>query len=117
MSRTAGPAWGALAGAVLFGVGTVGGNALVQVSVDGWPDDAARLTDPATYRLAAPVTVAAALGLLLLVAVAVRCRPVSRVVATAAGGAGAGALLLLAGVRYAVPDLARDAPEVAGPLS
>lgn len=117
--RAAGPSarW-AVVGAVLLGGGLVGGTGLVRVSVTGTVGDVERITDPATYRLAAVATVTAAVGVLLLVAVAARCAEgAARSLAVGAGGAAAGALLLMAGVRYAAPDLARDLPDVAAALT
>ena len=115
----AGPAarWAAV-GAVLLGGGLVAGTALVRVSVTGAVSDLGQIGDPATYRLAAVATVAAAVGVLLLVAVAAgSAHGLARTVALAAAGSAAAALLLLSGVRYAAPDLARDLPDVAPALT
>ena len=114
----AGPSarWAAV-GAVLLGGGLVGGTALLRASGTGAVGDLEQVGDPATYRLAAAATVAAAVGVLLLVSVAGRCaQGVARSVATAGAGSAAAALLLLAGARYAAPDLARDLPDVAPAL-
>ncbi len=108
----------AATGALLLGGGLVGGTALVRASVDGAVGDLEQIGDPATYRLAAVATVAAAVGALLLLGVSAgSARGLARAVATAAAGSAATALLLLAGVRYAAPDLAVDLPDVAPALT
>lgn len=107
--RTPGTAL-ALAGAVLFGAGMVGGNALVQLSTTGGSQLRERITAPGGYRLSAVAAAAAAVGVLLVVAAAVQVvtTTAARFVATAAAGAAGAALLLLAGLRYAAPELVDD---------
>lgn len=108
---------GAVLGALLFGGGLVGGNALVRIASVSGADDVTQLSDPGTYRLSAVATVAAACGVLLLSSAAARAGGAAAGDtgrgATASGGVAAAALLLMAGVRYAAPDLAQDAPDVA----
>lgn len=117
--RAAGRSAGfAAAGAVLLGGGLVGGTALVRASANGAVGDLEQIGDPATYRFAALATAAAAMGVLLLVGVSAgSAHGLARTVATAAAGSAATALLLLAGVRYAAPDLAADLPDVTPALT
>lgn len=115
--RAAGRSGVAAAGALLLSGGLVGGTALVRASVSGALGDLEQVGDPATYRLAAVATVAAAVGVLFLVGVSAGyATGPARTVATASTGSAAAALLLLAGVRYAAPDLAADLPDVAPAL-
>ncbi len=93
----------------------VGGNALVQLSTSG-SDDVRRVgatvTDAGTYRLSAVATALCAAGVLLLLSAArpIRSRDAgddaASTVAFAAGAAACAALLVLAGLRYAGPDVA-----------
>ncbi len=107
----------AAAGTVLLAGGLVGGTALLRVPGSGAVGDLEQVSDPTAYRLAAVLTVAAAVGVLLLVTVAGRCADgAARSVATGGAGAAAAALLLLAGARYAAPDLTGDLPDVAPAL-
>lgn len=95
----------ALFGAVLFGPGMVAATTLAQLADRGDPLGGG--TPSASLRLAAVATAAAGVGVVLLAGASAGQAPGRslRLAATSAAGAAASALFLLAGLRYAAPEL------------